>query len=130
MSRPAYAAVLALVAGAAVAEDLTVFTVGSGDLIGASPLLSGLFHDEPAIEALNEIGLDVSGVGNHTAAAKAIATSQAKIVTQLGAQQQSMSGVNLDEEYGELLRFQQYYMANAQVIQTASSLFDALLNIR
>ncbi|QXX94814.1 flagellar hook-associated protein FlgK [Serratia marcescens] len=72
----------------------------------------------------------VSGVGNQTAAAKAIATSQAKIVTQLGAQQQSMSGVNLDEEYGELLRFQQYYMANAQVIQTASSLFDALLNIR
>ena len=51
-------------------------------------------------------------------------------MTQLGAQQQSMSGVNLDEEYGELLRFQQYYMANAQVIQTASSLFDALLNIR
>ena len=48
----------------------------------------------------------------------------------MGAQQQSMSGVNLDEEYGELLRFQQYYMANAQVIQTASSLFDALLNIR
>ncbi|HGW3587121.1 TPA: flagellar hook-associated protein FlgK [Serratia marcescens] len=72
----------------------------------------------------------VSGVGNQTAAAKAIATSQAKIVTQLGAQQQSMSGVNLDEEYGELLHFQQYYMANAQVIQTASSLFDALLNIR
>ncbi|MFX2481842.1 flagellar hook-associated protein FlgK [Serratia marcescens] len=72
----------------------------------------------------------VSGVGNQTAAAKAIAMSQAKIVTQLGAQQQSMSGVNLDEEYGELLRFQQYYMANAQVIQTASSLFDALLNIR
>jgi 5'-nucleotidase len=40
-------------------------TVGSGDLIGASPLLSGLFHDEPTIEALNEVGLDVSGVGNH-----------------------------------------------------------------
>jgi 5'-nucleotidase len=40
-------------------------TVGSGDLIGASPLLSGLFHDEPAIEALNIVGLDVSGVGNH-----------------------------------------------------------------
>jgi 5'-nucleotidase len=40
-------------------------TVGSGDLIGASPLLSGLFHDEPAIEAINLIGMDVSGVGNH-----------------------------------------------------------------
>jgi 5'-nucleotidase len=40
-------------------------TVGAGDLIGASPLLSGLFHDEPTIEALNVVGLDVSGVGNH-----------------------------------------------------------------
>ncbi|HKG09111.1 MAG TPA: hypothetical protein VKB07_00965, partial [Gaiellaceae bacterium] len=40
-------------------------TVGSGDLIGASPLLSGLFHDEPAIESLNEVGIDVSGIGNH-----------------------------------------------------------------
>ncbi|MNR55587.1 Flagellar hook-associated protein 1 [compost metagenome] len=57
-------------------------------------------------------------------------TSQNNIVKQLTIQQQSASGVNLDEEYGELLRFQQYYMANAQVIQTASSMFDALLNIR
>jgi 5'-nucleotidase len=39
--------------------------VGSGDLIGASPLTSGLFHDEPAIETLNAMGMDVSGVGNH-----------------------------------------------------------------
>src|SRR4051794_31939316 len=40
-------------------------TVGAGDLIGASPLISGLFHDEPTIEALNKLGLDVTGVGNH-----------------------------------------------------------------
>ena len=40
-------------------------TVGAGDLIGASPLVSALFHDEPAIEALNSMGLDVTGVGNH-----------------------------------------------------------------
>jgi 5'-nucleotidase len=40
-------------------------TVGAGDLIGASPLVSALFHDEPTIEALNSIGFDVSGVGNH-----------------------------------------------------------------
>lgn len=72
----------------------------------------------------------VSSVGNQTASAKVSATSQANIVKQLTIQQQSISGVNLDEEYGELLRFQQYYMANAQVIQTASSMFDALLNIR
>src|SRR3712207_4482809 len=40
-------------------------TVGAGDLIGGSPLTSALFHDEPTIEALNLMGMDVSGVGNH-----------------------------------------------------------------
>lgn len=40
-------------------------TVAAGDLIGASPLLSGAFHDEPTIEALNALHLDVSAVGNH-----------------------------------------------------------------
>ncbi len=45
--------------------NTNTLTVGAGDLIGASPLSSALFHDEPAIEAMNLIGLDVSGVGNH-----------------------------------------------------------------
>ncbi|MFB6839599.1 bifunctional metallophosphatase/5'-nucleotidase [Streptomyces sp. NPDC056361] len=40
-------------------------TAAAGDMIGASPLLSGLFHDEPTIGALNELGLDVTSVGNH-----------------------------------------------------------------
>ncbi len=40
-------------------------TVAAGDLIGASPLLSAAFHDEPTIESLNSLGLDVSAVGNH-----------------------------------------------------------------
>jgi 5'-nucleotidase len=39
--------------------------IASGDLIGASPLESGLFHDEPTIEAMNAINLDAVGVGNH-----------------------------------------------------------------
>ncbi|MDQ3005652.1 MAG: bifunctional metallophosphatase/5'-nucleotidase [Chloroflexota bacterium] len=39
--------------------------VSAGDLIGASPLLSALFHDEPTIEAFNQIGLDFNAVGNH-----------------------------------------------------------------
>ncbi len=40
-------------------------TVAAGDLIGASPLLSAAFHDEPTIESMNALGLDVSAVGNH-----------------------------------------------------------------
>ena len=39
--------------------------VAAGDLIGASPLLSALFQDEPTIESLSLMGLDVSAVGNH-----------------------------------------------------------------
>lgn len=39
--------------------------VSAGDNISASPLLSGLFHDEPAIDAMNAAGLDVASVGNH-----------------------------------------------------------------
>ena len=39
--------------------------VSAGDLIGATPLLSALFHDEPSIEAFNLMALDYNGVGNH-----------------------------------------------------------------
>ena len=39
--------------------------VSAGDLIGASPLVSGLFFDEPTIEVMNEIGVDLNAVGNH-----------------------------------------------------------------
>jgi len=47
------------------ATNPDTLVVSAGDNIGASPLISGLFHDEPTIEALNAIGLDVSSVGNH-----------------------------------------------------------------
>lgn len=40
-------------------------TAAGGDMVGASPLISGLFHDEPTIEALNDLDLDVTTVGNH-----------------------------------------------------------------
>ena len=40
-------------------------TVAAGDLVGGSPFLSGFFHDEPSVESLNAMGLDVSSVGNH-----------------------------------------------------------------
>lgn len=40
-------------------------TVAAGDMVGATPLISGLFNDEPTIEALNKLEMDVVGVGNH-----------------------------------------------------------------
>jgi 5'-nucleotidase len=53
---------------AALAEQQqqeNTITVAAGDLIGASPLLSAAFHDEPTIEALGLAGLDYASVGNH-----------------------------------------------------------------
>jgi 5'-nucleotidase len=49
----------------ASAEGRKTLTVGAGDLIGATPLVSAAFHDEPTIELMNEIGLEISSVGNH-----------------------------------------------------------------
>ncbi|KHS93194.1 flagellar hook protein FlgK [Pectobacterium brasiliense] len=72
----------------------------------------------------------VGMIGNQTSTLKINNTSQQNVVKQLTAEQQSVSGVNLDEEYGDLMRYQQYYMANAQVIKTAQSIFDALLAAR
>jgi 5'-nucleotidase len=42
----------------------TIF-VAAGDLIGASPFVSAMFHDEPTIESLSMMGLEISSVGNH-----------------------------------------------------------------
>lgn len=47
------------------ATSANTITVGAGDLIGGTPLVSGLFHDEPSIEVLSALGLDISAVGNH-----------------------------------------------------------------
>src|SRR4051794_30527793 len=47
------------------AAGATPLTVAAGDLIGASPLLSAAFHDEPTIKAMNQMHLDVTSVGNH-----------------------------------------------------------------
>jgi flagellar hook-associated protein 1 FlgK len=71
----------------------------------------------------------VSDVGNRAMAVKVAATTQDSVTTQIKASQQSISGVNQDEETANLLMFQQMYQANAKVIQTASTIFDAILGI-
>lgn len=46
-------------------DALNSVVVSAGDLIGASPLNSALFHDEPTIETMNRLGLEFNAVGNH-----------------------------------------------------------------
>jgi len=69
----------------------------------------------------------VAQVGNKASTLETTSKTQTAVVTQLTNQQQSISGVNLDEEYSNLTRYQQYYMANAQVLQTASTIFQSLI---
>ncbi len=59
------AAHLATAVKAARAKNPDHVFVAAGDLVGATPLLSALFRDEPTIEAMNLIGLEASAVGNH-----------------------------------------------------------------
>ncbi|MEM5318326.1 flagellar hook-associated protein FlgK [Paraburkholderia sp. JHI869] len=71
----------------------------------------------------------VNTIGNTASQLKASSTSQQSLVTQLTSQQQSVQGVNLDEEAANLLQYQQLYQANSKVIQTAATLFQTLLGI-
>ncbi len=72
----------------------------------------------------------VSDVGNRANIVKVNLDARQGLTDQLKAVQQSESGVNLDEEAANLIRYQQFYMANARVIDTASSVFDTILGLR
>jgi flagellar hook-associated protein 1 len=71
----------------------------------------------------------VNSIGNTATSLQASSTSQQSLVTQLTSQQQSVQGVNLDEEAANLLQYQQLYQANSKVIQTAAELFQTLIGI-
>jgi flagellar hook-associated protein 1 FlgK len=71
----------------------------------------------------------VNTVGNTTNAVNASNTTQTALVTQITSSQQSVSGVNVNEEAANLLQYQQLYQANSKVIQTANTLFQTILGI-
>jgi flagellar hook-associated protein 1 FlgK len=51
------------------------------------------------------------------------------LVEQLSGQQESISGVNLDEEMSNLIRYQQTFQASARFMSTIGSMLDVLMNI-
>jgi flagellar hook-associated protein 1 len=71
----------------------------------------------------------VNTVGNKTRELKVIGATEAKVLEQTTAAVQSESGVNLDEEATNLLRYQQAYQAAGKMMQIASQLFDVLLQL-
>lgn len=72
----------------------------------------------------------VSDVGNRTNITQVNLDARQGLTDQLRAVQQSESGVNLDEEAANLIRYQQYYQANAQVIDSATTIMDTILGLR
>ncbi|MDT4825359.1 flagellar hook-associated protein FlgK [Achromobacter agilis] len=72
----------------------------------------------------------VNTVGVQTAQVKAAATAQVNLIKQATAAQQSVSGVNLNEEYVSLSLYQEQYQASARIIDVASTIFDTLLGLR
>ncbi len=70
----------------------------------------------------------VSGIGNKTSQAKTLLQANEAKLTQSTAIFESVSGVNLEEEAANLIRFQQSYAASAQIVNTAKTIFDTLLS--
>lgn len=71
----------------------------------------------------------VNNIGNAASQLKSSSTAQTALVGQITSAQQSVSGVNQNEEAANLMQYQQLYQANAKVIQTAASLFQTVLGL-
>ena len=71
----------------------------------------------------------VSDVGNKTREVRVTRDAQQKLLEQAQSARDSQSGVNLDEEASNLLKFQQAYQAAARIMDVGSRLFDEILSI-
>ncbi|MDU5781143.1 MAG: flagellar hook-associated protein FlgK [Pantoea sp.] len=71
-----------------------------------------------------------SSVGSSASALKGEIETSASVANEFVNQQQAVSGVDLNEEMVNMQMFTQYYQANAQILQTATTLFDTILSIR
>ena len=97
---------------------LALQNLQSESVVGGSASVSGAY------------GSIVSDVGNRTNVVKVNLDARQGLTDQLRAVQQSESGVSLDEEAANLIRYQQFYQANARVIDTAGTIMDTILNLR
>ena len=93
-----------------------------GELAAAKTIANGTINYQGAYGQL------MSGVGTRTNDAAVSQEAAETILNQSQAQWESISGVNLDEEAANLIRFQQSYQASARVIQVSSELFDTIIS--
>jgi len=97
----------------------TAYTLGQSSGSGSQPTTS--FQG-----AYSQL---VSQIGNTTRQMEVTAKAQANMIAQTKQAQQSVSGVNLDEEAANLLRYQQAYQASGKMMQIASTLFQTVLDL-
>ncbi|OCG10302.1 flagellar hook-associated protein FlgK [Gilliamella sp. wkB178] len=71
----------------------------------------------------------VSYIGSETQTAKISAQSSQNITQEINEQNQSISGVNVEEEYISMQVYMQYYQANAKIIDAATTIFDTILGL-
>lgn len=107
-------------------------TNGIGDnrnalLLGALQTAKTLGNGSATLQGA--FGQMINMVGNKTHELDVNMTAENTLLSQVVAAQQSVSGVNLDEEAANLMRYQQAYQAAGKVMQTASKLFDVLLSL-
>ncbi|MBC7602700.1 MAG: hypothetical protein H7255_08585, partial [Ramlibacter sp.] len=88
--------------------------------LAKSGLVGGATLNEAYASALGDIGTRVQ-------TGQAAADISSRLSDEAVSRQQNVSGVNLDEEAANLLRYQQMYQASAKIIQASQALFDALL---
>ena len=93
--------------------------------VGVDPTVTGI---GTGVSFTDGYGDMVERVGTLTAQARQDSEATGAILKQATDNRDSLSGVNLDEEAANLIKFEQYYNASAQVIQVARSLFDTLIN--
>lgn len=123
----------ARISGSPAAGD--VFTIGpnsNGTADNRNALLLGVLRTGNTLVGgtasyQSAYGQLVSDIGNKTRELEVTSKAQANLVTQTRQAQQSLSGVNLDEEAANLMRYQQAYQAAGKVMQIASRLFDTVL---
>ena len=80
------------------------------------------------ISLTDAYGKLVEGVGAKAAQGKLDSAATAAILANAKGARDSLSGVDLDEETGNLVKYQQYYTASSQIIKAAQEIFSTLIN--
>lgn len=123
------------ISGSPAAGDIfTITPNNNGSADNRNALLMGVLQTKNTLENgtasyQSAYGQLVSQIGNKTRELEVTSKAQATLLKQTENTMQSVSGVNLDEEAANLMRFQQAYQASSKVIEISNTLFDSILRI-